>query len=208
MCPYFRVIPHPQNRHRSVALGFVRFPRGDDFVKAPVKIYSILAVDDDPLTTSAMKRVLEPLGYAVAIAPNGRAAVQVLNREVIDLVITDILMPDGDGFELIEALRKNFPYTRIIAISAGAGSAAGLTADTFLLIARGMRVDGILRKPITRDELVLAIQAIENRAPPPGTPGWTPNKPRGEKQRDGFTPRQSKPGEQSSFLAGLLQPCS
>ena len=133
------------------------------------------------------------MGYAVAVASNGQEARQILNHEVVDLVITDILMPVGDGFELIESLRKNFPRTRIIAISAGAGSAAGLTADTFLLIARGMRVDGILRKPITRDELLLAIQAIENRTPPPGTPGWTPSKPSGDKPRDGFSPPQSSP---------------
>jgi two-component system cell cycle response regulator CpdR len=127
-----------------------------------MSIRTILVVDDDTTTTSAMQRVLEPLGYAVTTATGGWDAIRSLHREAVDLVITDILMPDGDGFELIGALRKSFSSTRIIAISAGAGSTS-LTADTFLLIARGMRADGILRKPISRDELVLAIKAAENR---------------------------------------------
>ncbi len=135
-----------------------------------MSIKSILVVDDDTVTTRAMQRVLEPLGYMVSIAAGAWEAMRVLDREVVDLVITDILMPDGDGFELIGAMRKRFGRIRVIAISAGAGTGS-LAADTYLLIARGMRADGILRKPITREELVVAIGAVENRSHPPGEAG-------------------------------------
>src|ERR1700691_169306 len=113
-----------------------------------MSINSILVVDDDPETLKAMRQVLEPLGYAISIATDGHKAIQLLNQEAVDLVITDLLMPQGDGFELIAALRKNFPNTDIVAISGG----GHVGADTYLMIARGFGVDVVLQKPVTRDK--------------------------------------------------------
>jgi two-component system cell cycle response regulator CpdR len=133
----------------------------------PVMIVrSILVVDDDQYTLEALRRVLEPHGYAVSFAFGGRDAINLLGGETVDLVITDILMPDGDGLDLISTLRRNSANTRIVAMSAG----GRVNANDYLLIARGFGVDAILKKPFTRDELLAAIKTIETRpqvsAPP------------------------------------------
>jgi CheY-like chemotaxis protein len=129
------------------------------FAGAIAPIRSILVVDDDPSTLIAMRRVLEPQGYVVSVATAGHDAVRMLTREPADLVITDMLMPHGDGFELIIALHRNFPDIPIVAMSGG----GHLGPEAYLGMARGFRVDGMLKKPVTRDELVLAIKAVENR---------------------------------------------
>jgi two-component system cell cycle response regulator CpdR len=128
----------------------------------PVMIVrSILVVDDDQHTLEAMRRVLDPSGYAVSFAFGGLDAINLLRRGTIDLVITDILMPDGDGLDLISTLRRNFANVRIVAMSAG----GRINANDYLLIARGFGVDAVLRKPFTRDELLTAINTIETRSP-------------------------------------------
>jgi CheY-like chemotaxis protein len=131
-------------------------------------IHSIIVVDDDLDTLNAMQQVLEPVGYAVMAATSGREALGLLNRKPADLLITDILMPDMDGFELIAAMRRTFPRMRIIAISGGR-DLNPVSRETYLVIARGFGVDAVLQKPINRDELVTAIKGIENRpwTPPP-----------------------------------------
>jgi CheY-like chemotaxis protein len=133
-------------------------------------IHSIVIVDDDPDTLAAMQTVLKPMGYTVSAAADGREALRLLNREPVDLVITDILMPEMDGFELITAMRKKFPGTRIIAISGGR-DLSPVSGDTYLVIARGFGVDAVLRKPIMCSEFVTAIKGVENRhwaSPPHG----------------------------------------
>jgi CheY-like chemotaxis protein len=122
-------------------------------------IRSILVVDDDPDTLKAMLQVLEPQGYAVSVAVGGQEAIRSLDRKPVDLVITDIVMPEGDGFELVTALRKNFPDTRVVAVSGG----GNLSPDTYLVIARGFGVDAVLQKPVMHDELMTAIKGVERR---------------------------------------------
>ena len=147
-------------------------PQTSTVIARPVMaIHSILIVEDDSDTLDAMRRILEPRGYSVSIATGGKEAIQSLNRRAFDLVITDILMPDVDGFQLIVLLRQNFPKTRCIAITGG----GRINSDTYLLIARGFGADLVLPKPITNDTLVTAIRAIEARS------GLSPPKPRGEK---------------------------
>ncbi len=123
-------------------------------------VNSILIVDDDASTLRVMRQVLEPLGYAVGVASSGKEALRSLRQERVDLVITDLLMPEGDGFELIASLRKDFAGLHILAISGG----GQVGADTYLTIARGLGVDMVLQKPIARDDLVMAITAVEARS--------------------------------------------
>ena len=75
-----------------------------------------------------LRSALEIAGYSVAIARDGKMAVAAQRESPADVLITDIFMPDSDGFEAIEAFRKNFPSTRIIAISAGRRSSRPTTS--------------------------------------------------------------------------------
>ncbi len=70
-------------------------------------IRSILFVDDDPVTVALMKTQLELNGYPVVTAVNGRQALDVLARHAVDLVITDVVMPEMDGVDLYQALKAN-----------------------------------------------------------------------------------------------------
>ena len=105
---------------------------------------SILIVDDDIIIKEILEQFLTIKGHQVVCAKNGNEAMKVVERQTIDLVITDILMPEMDGYELIRKLRKQPSSPKIIAISGGTVSqGAAALLDTALL----MKADIILQKP-------------------------------------------------------------
>jgi signal transduction histidine kinase/DNA-binding response OmpR family regulator len=100
---------------------------------------SILVVDDDETNRAFVADLLAGLGFNVRRASDGRAALQQIGREPIDLLITDLVMPHLNGIELIRALRADgaFPAMRILAVSASASDYTGQEAtdagsDAFL----------------------------------------------------------------------------
>jgi CheY-like chemotaxis protein len=123
-------------------------------------IHSILVVDDETNVLEATRQLLESLGYTVSAAAGGRQALRILNQKTADLVITDLLMPEMDGFELITALHEKHPGIPIVAMSGG----GNLSAEIYLKIAKGFRVDWLLKKPFARDELLTAVKVVEARA--------------------------------------------
>ena len=78
---------------------------------------SVLVVDDDIAALACARRTLVEAGYEVREALNGRRALQQVVASPPNLLLTDILMPDGDGIELINAVRRAFPAIPIIAMS-------------------------------------------------------------------------------------------
>lgn len=88
------------------------------------KARSILIIDDEPVLRLTFKYLLEGEGYRVWEAKNGRDGLDIFRKHPIDLVITDIVMPELDGFATIEALRREAPSLPIIAMSAVAGEQA------------------------------------------------------------------------------------
>ncbi len=89
--------------------------RGAPIPATPVashpKVQRILVVDDSITTRTLEKQILEHMGYAVAIAVNGREALELARREVrdapFDLVISDLMMPIMNGYELTAAIRAD-----------------------------------------------------------------------------------------------------
>ena len=79
----------------------------------------ILLVDDESSIIHVLDETLTQLGYEVVAAPGGREALQQLASGGIDLVITDIVMPDMNGLELIEEIQNRHPGVKIIAMSGG-----------------------------------------------------------------------------------------
>ena len=133
-----------------------------------VEIHSILVVDDDPNILRLTQLCLKRLGYAVAVASSGKEAIGLLRRENVDLVITDIVMPEMDGFELLGALGEKFPNLPVIAMSGG----GQLSAETYLKMAPGFHTAGTLYKPFNAEGLSRAIKAVETgSAAPEGTGG-------------------------------------
>ena len=70
---------------------------------------TILVVDDEDLIRSYLHDLLEDHGYRVFLAADGKAAMRVFEAQNIDLVLTDIVMPEHDGFELIRAFKSEVP---------------------------------------------------------------------------------------------------
>jgi signal transduction histidine kinase/DNA-binding response OmpR family regulator len=116
-------------RGRGLALGAADYlvkPAGPDDVLAalrrcilraqvPAKPVTILAVDDDPVALELIRAVLEPEGYSVLTATGGQAGVALAQQALPALVILDLLMPDVDGFTVVERLRSD-PATAAIPI--------------------------------------------------------------------------------------------
>jgi DNA-binding response OmpR family regulator len=118
---------------------------------------SILLVEDDSDLIEALSRVLTIAGYEVWAAPNGAMAEEMYDQSHPDLVVTDLIMPEKDGIELIVNLRRKDSSARILAIS---GGAAKITADSQLAIARKLGAQQTLAKPFSNDQLLEAVRLL------------------------------------------------
>jgi YesN/AraC family two-component response regulator len=114
----------------------------------------ILIVDDETLIREGLKITLELEGYEVEIAEDGREAVRIVEIFKPDVIVTDIIMPEKDGIELILELRSTKQDIKIIAISGG----GRISAKDHLRIASKLGANIILTKPFTAKELITEIE--------------------------------------------------
>ena len=84
---------------------------------APVRV---LIVDDVPIVLTSLRRVLERAGFRVEAAESGGAALAILGREEVDVVLSDFMMPGMNGIELLQAVRERWPRVRRAMLSAQA----------------------------------------------------------------------------------------
>lgn len=119
----------------------------------------ILIVDDDDALRTALSRTLRANGYEVDQAGDAPEALGVIDRAAPDVILTDIMMPGGDGVELINAIRGRSPRPGILAMS-GRGSMGALD---LLRLAEKLGADLSLNKPFSTDELLLALSELERR---------------------------------------------
>jgi two-component system C4-dicarboxylate transport response regulator DctD len=113
----------------------------------------VLIVDDNEFIRASMVKFLEAHGYAVMGVNNAKDAITYVHERTFGLVITDVLMPETDGFELVDYIRscdKPLGDIPIIAISGGGRS---IDADT-VLSALEEKVQLILKKPFSKKELL------------------------------------------------------
>ena len=116
----------------------------------------ILIIDDDVDVRQPLRQMLRLAGYKVVEAADGNEGIGHVRTESIDLIITDIIMPDKEGIETIRELQRDFPSVKIIAISGG----GRIAAQHILEAARSFGVTHTLVKPICKKELLLATQAL------------------------------------------------
>ncbi len=117
--------------------------------------YQILVVDDDADIRELARLLLEREGHRVRGASNGQVALRLLAEQRFDVVLTDLLMPDRDGLEVIAELRRKHPAVRIIASSGG----GRIARETYLEIAQSCGAHAVLPKPYTRQELCASLVA-------------------------------------------------
>ena len=118
------------------------------------KPQSILVVDDEPEICQSVQRCLVASGHKVKCASSGNEACRLLETHRFDVVITDILMPDGDGLDLMDACKKVVPTPRIVAIS---GGGKWMDGGFCLRVAHGFGAHALVPKPFTREQLMAAI---------------------------------------------------
>lgn len=112
---------------------------------------TILLIDDEDQVRLLFQMALEEAGYRVLSAESGKNGLRLLQHQEVDLILVDVLMPDMDGLEVIQLLRKTRPASKIIAISGGSGE------WNYLHAAKSLGADDTLKKPLNLQELLEAI---------------------------------------------------
>ena len=114
----------------------------------------ILIIDDESQIRTMLKMMLEKEGFDTIVASNGKEGMQLFREEAVDLVITDIIMPEKEGVELIQELKKNDSNLPIIAISGGGKN----SPDTYLNIAKLLGAYAVFEKPVAKEKLINAVK--------------------------------------------------
>lgn len=122
----------------------------------------ILAIDDEPAIRTVLQTMLTREGHSVRCAKDGRAGLAAFAEDKPDMVITDIIMPEKEGMEIIQTIRKLDPLIPIIAISGG-GRAANVD---FLPLAAKFGASATLAKPFGATALLSIVRSL---LPPTGT---------------------------------------
>jgi DNA-binding response OmpR family regulator len=115
----------------------------------------ILLIEDYDSVRTVLREALELAGHTVIEARNGAEGLALFPQAGADLVITDIVMPDKDGLDVVTALREQVPPVNIIAISGARDS-----AEDYLDLAHRMGAMKVLLKPFSIAALIAAVDEL------------------------------------------------
>ncbi len=116
----------------------------------------ILVIEDDIAVRGLFCQFFESEGYQVCSASNGREGLDLLRAGGVDLVVTDIMMPEMDGLEVVQAIRRLDTELPIIAISGGMRDAV----FNFVSAARDFGADAIFEKPVSLSDLLASVRQL------------------------------------------------
>lgn len=120
-------------------------------------MFHILVVEDNPNMSKLMRAMLKHDGYETFAVANGLEALEMTDKQHIDLIVLDVMMPKMDGYEFCETLRKNNDYTPILMVTAKQlpeEKCKGFLVGT----------DDYMVKPINENEFLLRVKALLRRA--------------------------------------------
>jgi CheY-like chemotaxis protein len=133
----------------------------NSFATVPQQPASILVIDDDDAIRTIVRLCLERAGYSVTLATGRGPVLASLTKGQFDMIITDVLMPDIDGTEVIAAAKLHQPNAVVLAMS---GGGPHLTAQFCAKIAKALGAREPLIKPFHLEELLTAVRAaLEQR---------------------------------------------
>ena len=122
----------------------------------------ILIVDDVEDVRQGLSQILQDENYIVTTAANGKEAIKILQSEHIDLIITDILMPEMDGIELLKQAKElELSDIQYILISGGGRKSAG-DYDYLATTKKLTGVNNLLKKPFKPEELIELVDTLLN----------------------------------------------
>jgi len=114
----------------------------------------IIVVDDDAEVRGLLCEVLNSKGHNVIVAENGKRAIDLLSIYKVDLIITDIIMPEIEGIEFMLRLRQsNIPVISISALS---------KESVVMEIMASLGIIGLLQKPFTNNDLLLLVDNVKS----------------------------------------------
>lgn len=112
---------------------------------------SILVVDDERSMLSLLEKILSQDGYQVYLATNGREALAVIEKQHVDIIITDVKMPELDGFGLLKIVKNEYPEISVIMMT---GYGDTYTVKDALLLG----ADEYITKPFRSPEISLVVE--------------------------------------------------
>ena len=133
-----------------------------------MKPLSILVADDEEDIRVLVQRWLLDEGHTVVLVANATEAAKLLTRIRFDVIVTDVIMPDGDGVQLSGDFKREQPQVRILAIS---GGNRYMDRENCVKIARGFGAHAALLKPFKREQLLEGIAAALAAESVPGGAG-------------------------------------
>ncbi len=122
----------------------------------------ILLIDDNDSFRETLHRTLSKLGHEVWEAPNGSSATKLIAQHAIEVVLTDLVMPEQEGLETIQVIRRTTPTVKIVAIS---GGSRNINPIEFLKMAKMLGADRTLPKPFSTEDLKTVLASFQNPAP-------------------------------------------
>lgn len=117
----------------------------------------ILVIDDEPQLRGLLRKILADDGHTVDTAENGKTGLKLTNCKSYDLVITDIIMPEQDGFEVMKEIRQKSPEVGIIAIT---GGTRHIDPKLLIISANHLGAKKVIAKPIDFDQLKTAVNEV------------------------------------------------
>jgi DNA-binding NtrC family response regulator len=126
----------------------------------------IFLIDDDNSVRDMLRKTLAHFGHTVIEARNGKEGMELFPHANADLLITDIVMPEKEGLEVLMELRKRQPPVKIIAISGG----GRVSAADYLRTAKLMGAAKVLAKPFSNEALMAAVNELLSSGETPTLP--------------------------------------
>lgn len=128
--------------------------------KRPIK--NILLVDDEESVRKVFKEALEKFGYKVTVGSNGNEGIKLFRENPVELIITDILMPEKDGHAFILEIMQEFPDTRVFAITGKQSYDPEMELD----LAQKLGAVKVFTKPCKLSKLLDAIKELSPQQSP------------------------------------------
>lgn len=124
----------------------------------------VLVADHDPVQRAIVAGMLDLAGFDCEEAVDGESALEALARRPADVAVLEMLMPTKDGIEVLIHIKREWPDTKVLTISAG-----GLMSPAQLLhLARALGADATMAKPLRRGAFVAAVRDLAGRSPRAG----------------------------------------
>lgn len=142
--------------------------------------YEILLIEDDPMVSLAMRYTLESAGFLVRAVGDGASGLAEWRKQAPDIIVTDLMLPERDGMEVIHEIRGSGSNIPILAIS-GLGPEFG---TVFLKAANREGADLTLQKPVRAQQLIASINRLLVGSTPSGQLAATQQAPAAKPQPD------------------------